>query len=607
MKTITMKKQLSLAISLSALAFFAACSDNVTDNDPVATQAYDGQEDFPDCDKDYEGMFATVKSEKGLYICTASKWVNLTTGATVSDDGDGKNTGCTSKELDDKSGVKVICNGDSVAVLKYGKTGSKGSTGPSGDTGDKGSDGKDGSNGSSGSDAKIDPSRCLVKYSGYDVMIYDCKGDLYTQRGATTASYYRWLGIKLDLNFNGNAVETYYHDQFSTDASGKLVRFEGDDSWAPALLTAEDLKRDEMAIKGDASVAVSKNVTVSADKYHPFVGIRTKMTGNITAMAGMCLTYMSEKEMALLVEGESGFVKATVPASKDGESVYNVLWSDFAPVTKDADIEKVLSSAKAVYVEAVGGEKVGEYTNTFSVAQFGFYRACDGNTYKGLVARMAPSATGELEDKRQTPTVTYKTVTIGNQTWMAENLRYETTSSKCYYAGRNVTDAATLDGDDCSGNGRVYLWLDAIGSPAGCAEDANCDPELKEPVQGICPSGWHVPSMDEWGELLHFLFADYSEDKDYAQVALLAEYVEGEQYSSNNKGKNITGMNMKFIKSDELVWSIKERSTTEAYGFNFYDGYAWANSWDPYTGYHGTKATAMWPVRCVKDAEPVAP
>ncbi|MBQ3838380.1 MAG: hypothetical protein II819_00310 [Fibrobacter sp.] len=104
------------------------------------------------------------------------------------------------------------------------------------------------------------------------------------------------------------------------------------------------------------------------------------------------------------------------------------------------------------------------------------------------------SAFGTLTDSRDGQT--YKTVTIGTQVWMAENLNYETTNSYCY------NDTATY----CDKYGRLYTWAAAMDSAGtwttngmGCGYGKTCSPTY--PVRGVCPSGWHLPSQAEWDSL----------------------------------------------------------------------------------------------------------
>ena len=99
---------------------------------------------------------------------------------------------------------------------------------------------------------------------------------------------------------------------------------------------------------------------------------------------------------------------------------------------------------------------------------------------------------GVLKDSRDGKS--YKTVEIGSQTWMAENLNYKTENSYCY--------------DDnpanCNTYGRIYTWPAAVGmSEEKCGYGHVCG--LVGTVRGACPLGWHVPTKGDWETLIDFV------------------------------------------------------------------------------------------------------
>ena len=92
---------------------------------------------------------------------------------------------------------------------------------------------------------------------------------------------------------------------------------------------------------------------------------------------------------------------------------------------------------------------------------------------------------GELNDDRDGQT--YKTVKIGDQVWMAENLNYKVDSSFCY------NDSAEY----CEKYGRLYRWAAVVGkSEEECGYGNDC--RFLGMVRGVCPKGWHLPLGWEW-------------------------------------------------------------------------------------------------------------
>lgn len=103
----------------------------------------------------------------------------------------------------------------------------------------------------------------------------------------------------------------------------------------------------------------------------------------------------------------------------------------------------------------------------------------------------------------------YRTVKIGDQVWMAENLNFDPGQGG---SGEDKYDWSWCYDNEpkkCDVAGRLYTWAAAIDSvklatdtknPQDCGDGKKC--ALPDTVYGICPPGWHLPSKAEFGTLL---------------------------------------------------------------------------------------------------------
>ena len=164
-------------------------------------------------------------------------------------------------------------------------------------------------------------------------------------------------------------------------------------------------------------------------------------------------------------------------------------------------------------------------------------------------------AEGFLTDNRDGQT--YKTVTIGTQTWMAENLNYADSVTTASLKGKSwcYNDVAA----NCDVAGRLYTWAAAIDSvklatdadnPLDCGYGRECG--LTGKVQGICPSGWHLPSYDEWNALFTAV---------------------GGQLNAGKVLKSQTGWYSNGNGTDAFGFSALPAGSRYDYGYFNYDGY----------------------------------
>ena len=240
----------------------------------------------------------------------------------------------------------------------------------------------------------------------------------------------------------------------------------------------------------------------------------------------------------------------------------------------------------------------------FSFVEDGYDTNAELSRMYGLSVRpvYAPSntasnETGTFIDDRDGRTYDY--VVIGDQTWMAENLRYDNSGSMTVALSgeQSTTDQYLYYPNGLSENletyGYLYNWPAAMNGES--SSDAN-----PSGVQGICPNGWHLPSDAEWSQLEDALGGT---DNAGAMLAGNAElWVSGDLTESEHFGTSgflalpagrYDG-SFGFLGTDAYFWSATERSSNYVYYRDIYNDYTNMNR-------DSNSKDYSYSIRCVKN------
>ena len=194
----------------------------------------------------------------------------------------------------------------------------------------------------------------------------------------------------------------------------------------------------------------------------------------------------------------------------------------------------------------------------------------------------------------------YKTVSIGTQTWMAENLDYDVDGSMCY----------DNDPANCEKYGRLYNWATAMGGASSSSRNPSG-------VQGVCPAGWHLPSQAEWTVLEDAVggssmagrkLKSQNDWDDCGPVGSGNSYVCEDAYGwsalPGGGGDVRYGIFYGGAGSEGYWWSATDATECDAnfgWGWGCGAGFAWGQSWptstSTWTGYDGKES--LFSVRCV--------
>lgn len=137
----------------------------------------------------------------------------------------------------------------------------------------------------------------------------------------------------------------------------------------------------------------------------------------------------------------------------------------------------------------------------------------------------------------------YDAVILGDQVWMAENLRTthyaDGTAIATYYVPNN--DISNLEN-----YGLLYNWSTIMNG----ASSSNTNPSG---IQGIAPNGWHIPSQTEWQQMLTWVGqqSEYTSNNNSTYIAKALASTTGWNTSStdyavgnNQSANNATGFNV---------------------------------------------------------------
>jgi uncharacterized protein (TIGR02145 family) len=209
---------------------------------------------------------------------------------------------------------------------------------------------------------------------------------------------------------------------------------------------------------------------------------------------------------------------------------------------------------------------------------------------------------GTLTDERDGKT--YKTVVIGTQTWMAENLNYSDSTNYPSMKRRNWCYNNSLD--SCAKYGRLYTWSAAMDSAGtfrstgdGCGRGKTCSRQfpVRDPVRGICPNGWHLPTLIEFDILFTNVGGESTSGKVLKSTSGWKSNGNGTDafgFSALPAGGRFDNGNFDYGGANAFFWSSTEDNIYDAYTLDIYkiDNASLKYHRDKYYAYS---------VRCVKD------
>lgn len=480
------KKIYYVAAAAMATALLCACDDEVTEvneviekNEVVGIKVIKAGEDMPKCGLDEEGSMIYMTDSAKVYYCIDKTWTMLN-GKDGIDGKDGKNgkkgdTGDSGKDGDpcslemkaDSSGYLLICGSDSVEIALNGEA----------------EDEKD----STDEQVAQSSSDMTESSSSFD---FDTRGSEFNASAktlldlrdsqiykTTTIGSQIWMAQNLNYNYNVGNAKSYCYDDDTTycNSLGRLY------SWKAAM---------------DSASLFSNNTKrgVCPEGWHvpsieEFEELIAKVGGTEKAMEVLRATKGWPEDEEDNYNGTDTYKFAALPAGRLDQNRYYsegstaFFWTSSNEGSLHAYLMKLDDNELDIFINS--------QSNAFSIRCLKDSQNSNGSEYDADKNTLT-----DLRDNQ-----TYRTVTIGTQTWMAQNLNYN------YNRGTAKSYCHRTDSINCTTHGRLYLWSAAMDSAGvfstagkGCGDNVVC--HRTQTVRGVCPEGWHLPSVSDFDKLI---------------------------------------------------------------------------------------------------------
>ena len=190
---------------------------------------------------------------------------------------------------------------------------------------------------------------------------------------------------------------------------------------------------------------------------------------------------------------------------------------DNSPDGKVPNIEKYLSILFGLYdknetCDAANEGKLADYEFEYSgrltyICKDSVWRMATMDDFDESLIFNPNVEYGTLVDPRDGRS--YRTVMLGSVNWMAENLRYSDSVASENLKGQSWC----YDNDErnCAVFGRLYTWPAAMDLPA-VYQDSVAD-GTGGINRGICPEGWHVPTMHDFNVMIEEALVMFGEER----------------------------------------------------------------------------------------------